>query len=109
MFLRIQQRDRRHRTFKQKKVDLVQRGLRSRRRSPIRSISTTRSAGLRAARRRRCYERIVQRRGAALSERDARSTPADVLAFWRDAGPEKWFTKDDAFDAEIRDALPRDP
>ena len=26
----------------------------------------------------------------------------DVLAFWRAAGPNKWFTKDDAFDAEIR-------
>jgi uncharacterized protein (DUF924 family) len=28
-------------------------------------------------------------------------TPADVLSFWRAAGPEKWFTKDDAFDAEV--------
>ena len=25
-----------------------------------------------------------------------------VVAFWRDAGPERWFAKDDAFDAEIR-------
>lgn len=24
-----------------------------------------------------------------------------VVAFWRDAGPERWFAKDDAFDAEI--------
>jgi uncharacterized protein (DUF924 family) len=29
-------------------------------------------------------------------------TPAEVLAFWRTAGPDKWFEKDDAFDAEIR-------
>jgi uncharacterized protein (DUF924 family) len=29
--------------------------------------------------------------------------PADVLAFWREAGPDKWFTRDDAFDAEIRE------
>jgi uncharacterized protein (DUF924 family) len=29
-------------------------------------------------------------------------SPADVLAFWRQAGPEKWFAKDDAFDDEIR-------
>jgi uncharacterized protein (DUF924 family) len=29
------------------------------------------------------------------------ATPADVLAFWRAAGPKKWFAKDDAFDAEI--------
>jgi uncharacterized protein (DUF924 family) len=31
------------------------------------------------------------------------TTPADVLAFWRAAGPDKWFEKDDAFDAEIRE------
>jgi uncharacterized protein (DUF924 family) len=30
------------------------------------------------------------------------TTAADVLAFWRDAGPKQWFTKSDAFDAEIR-------
>jgi uncharacterized protein (DUF924 family) len=29
-------------------------------------------------------------------------TPADVLAFWRDAGSEQWFKKSDAFDEEIR-------
>jgi uncharacterized protein (DUF924 family) len=28
--------------------------------------------------------------------------PADILAFWQAAGPDKWFTKDPAFDAEIR-------
>jgi uncharacterized protein (DUF924 family) len=27
--------------------------------------------------------------------------PADVLAFWRAAGPDRWFKKDPAFDAEI--------
>ena len=26
----------------------------------------------------------------------------DIIAFWRDAGPKKWFAKDDAFDADIR-------
>ena len=31
------------------------------------------------------------------------ATSADVLAFWRSAGPKKWFSKDDAFDAEIRE------
>ena len=30
-------------------------------------------------------------------------TPADVLAFWREAGPDKWFTKDEAFDADVRE------
>lgn len=27
---------------------------------------------------------------------------AEILAFWRQAGPEKWFAKDESFDAEIR-------
>jgi uncharacterized protein (DUF924 family) len=31
----------------------------------------------------------------------APATPADVLAFWRAAGPDRWFDKDAAFDAEI--------
>ena len=26
-------------------------------------------------------------------------TPASVVAFWKDAGPEKWFAKDAAFEA----------
>jgi uncharacterized protein (DUF924 family) len=30
------------------------------------------------------------------------TTPAEVLAFWRAAGPDKWFERDDAFDGEIR-------
>jgi len=29
--------------------------------------------------------------------------PADVVAFWRNAGPDKWFVKDDAFDREVAD------
>jgi uncharacterized protein (DUF924 family) len=28
--------------------------------------------------------------------------PQDVVGFWRAAGPTKWFTKDEAFDAECR-------
>jgi len=30
------------------------------------------------------------------------ATPGAVLAFWRAAGPDKWFVKDAAFDAAIR-------
>ena len=30
------------------------------------------------------------------------TSPADVLAFWRGAGEKRWWTKDEAFDAEIR-------
>jgi uncharacterized protein (DUF924 family) len=29
-------------------------------------------------------------------------TPADILAFWREAGSERWYKKDDAFDADVR-------
>ncbi len=29
-------------------------------------------------------------------------SPADILAFWRAAGRERWFAKDTAFDAELR-------
>jgi uncharacterized protein (DUF924 family) len=28
--------------------------------------------------------------------------PADILAFWRDAGPDRWYTPDEAFDADVR-------
>ncbi len=30
-------------------------------------------------------------------------TPSDVLAFWRAAGPGRWFRKDEAFDLEFRE------
>jgi uncharacterized protein (DUF924 family) len=33
---------------------------------------------------------------------EAPDTPAGILAFWRDAGPDRWYTRDDAFDAEVR-------
>jgi uncharacterized protein (DUF924 family) len=37
-------------------------------------------------------------------ESDARTiSPADVVSFWTDAGPKRWFKKDDAFDASIRE------
>ena len=33
---------------------------------------------------------------------EALVTPAEILAFWRDAGPARWYSRDDAFDAEVR-------
>jgi len=30
-------------------------------------------------------------------------SPAEVVAFWRQAGPDRWFGKDDAFDQACRD------
>jgi uncharacterized protein (DUF924 family) len=29
-------------------------------------------------------------------------TPEDILAFWREAGSERWYTKDAAFDAQVQ-------
>jgi len=29
-------------------------------------------------------------------------TPAEIVSFWRQAGPEKWFEQDEAFDQSIR-------
>ncbi|HEY2135503.1 MAG TPA: DUF924 family protein [Xanthobacteraceae bacterium] len=37
-----------------------------------------------------------------MSNREEPCTPETVLSFWRAAGHDKWFKKDDAFDAEIR-------
>ena len=37
-----------------------------------------------------------------MSEAPARPSPPDVVAFWREAGPERWFKKDIAFDDDIR-------
>ena len=33
---------------------------------------------------------------------DALATPHEVVSFWREAGPDRWFKKDTAFDDEIR-------
>src|SRR5690348_9388171 len=33
---------------------------------------------------------------------DALASAKEVVTFWHDAGAERWFTKDDAFDAEIK-------
>ncbi len=30
------------------------------------------------------------------------AAPADILAFWREAGRDRWYSRDDAFDAEVR-------
>ncbi|MCF8477116.1 MAG: DUF924 family protein [Pseudolabrys sp.] len=32
----------------------------------------------------------------------AQATPAEIVSFWRDAGPKAWFSKNDELDAEIR-------
>ena len=37
-----------------------------------------------------------------MSEAPAQPSPAEVIAFWRAAGPEHWFKKDAGFDDDIR-------
>jgi uncharacterized protein (DUF924 family) len=37
-----------------------------------------------------------------LSMNHDNSTPIEIITFWREAGYERWYKKDDAFDAEIR-------
>ena len=32
---------------------------------------------------------------------EASVTPAEILAFWREAGPDRWYRRDDTFDAEV--------
>ena len=32
----------------------------------------------------------------------ANITPTAIVTFWREAGRDKWYTKDEAFDADIR-------
>ena len=33
---------------------------------------------------------------------EAPVTPPGILTFWRDAGPDRWYRRDDAFDADVR-------
>lgn len=33
----------------------------------------------------------------------AKASPSDVVAFWSEAGPERWFAKDDGFDRRFRE------
>src|SRR5947209_420196 len=61
-------------------------------RSRRQGVRSHRHAALRADRR---------KAGAAVSAVTNQVDAADVLAFWRAAGPDKWFKKDTAFDAEI--------
>jgi len=36
------------------------------------------------------------------------ATPDDILSFWTQAGPKRWYAKDEAFDAAIRDRFEAD-
>jgi uncharacterized protein (DUF924 family) len=36
-------------------------------------------------------------------EKPVLATPADIVAFWREAGPDRWFARDEAFDRTCRE------
>ena len=87
-------------TFKQRKIDLVKEGF-----DPVASddpiyFNDPHRECLRASRP-PALRSHPRRRHAAVSESDRAPATGDVLAFWRAAGPDKWFNKDAAFDAEI--------
>ena len=88
--------DRRHRHVQAEEGRSGARGLQSG--GDQRSDLFQRSAGqgLRAARPGALPADRERRRAAVIA------SPESVLAFWREAGPEKWFTKDTAFDDAIR-------
>jgi uncharacterized protein (DUF924 family) len=105
LFLRIRGEIEITATFKQKKIDLVKQGF----------DPTKTSDGLyfndpqtRAFVRldKTLYDRIiageVKVTGPRETDTAGTAEPSDVLAFWRASGPDKWFSTDDAFDAEIR-------
>jgi uncharacterized protein (DUF924 family) len=45
---------------------------------------------------------VLERRRYRAQGWDMPALPADILTFWRAAGPDKWFAKDDRFDDAIR-------
>jgi fatty-acyl-CoA synthase len=102
LFLRIRSEIETTTTFKQKKIDLVKEGFDPGKTSEaiyFNDPQTRAFVRLDAA----LYERILA--GAVkLSGGREEFAPRfdDVLAFWRAAGPDKWFEADAAFDAEIR-------
>jgi uncharacterized protein (DUF924 family) len=44
-------------------------------------------------------------RGKKIEHMAAIKSANDILAFWTEAGPDKWYKKDEAFDAAIRDTF----
>jgi fatty-acyl-CoA synthase len=94
-------------TFKQKKIDLAKDGF-----DPSKTSDAIyfNDAQTRAFVRldQTLYNRIVAGEMRLAGGREevapepATPDPADVLAFWRAAGPDKWFDDDAEFDAEVR-------
>jgi len=102
LFVRIRTEIETTSTFKQKKIDLVKQGFDPGKTSDAVYFNDPQArAFIRLDR--ALYDRIVA--GAVkLSGPREEFAPrfADVLAFWRDAGPDKWFEADPLLDADIR-------
>ncbi len=107
VFLRIREDIDVTATFKQKKVDLVKDGFDPDLYRSIRSISTIRRARPSCGSIRMLYAAHQGDGRIAAVTDDTGCHAGDVLAFWRAAGPDKWFKKD--ADVRRRDpiALPR--
>ena len=101
VFLRIRQEIDVTTTFKQKKIDLVEQGYDPARHRRSDLFQRSAAQGVRAARRRAVRVASMPARCGCDGRRHSEVTPQDVLAFWRAAGPSRWFKKDAGFDAEI--------
>jgi uncharacterized protein (DUF924 family) len=108
LFVRIRGEIEMTTTFKQKKIDLVKQGFDPKTTEDaiyFNNPQTRAFVRLDPA----LYDRILAGevklsggREEPVSPAPMTSQPADVLSLWRTAGPEKWFNKDDTFDADIR-------
>jgi uncharacterized protein (DUF924 family) len=108
LFVRIRGQIEMTTTFKQKKIDLVKQGFDPKTTEDaiyFNDPQTRAFVRLDPA----LYNRILAGevklsggREEPVSPAPMTPQPADVLSFWRAAGPEKWFNKDDTFDADIR-------
>jgi fatty-acyl-CoA synthase len=102
LFLRIRGEIEVTATFKQKKIDLVKQGFDPTKTSDALYFNDPQTRAF-VRLDKTLYERILSGEVKVTGPREAGTPePADVLAFWRAAGPDKWFNRDDAFDAEIR-------
>ncbi len=86
-----------------KSPDLTEQELRSYHARPTRRLQSAETNRIpRRAAEDQCRQNPAPRAAGRAHERSAAPTPADVVAFWRTAGPKRWFEKDTAFDDDIR-------
>jgi fatty-acyl-CoA synthase len=102
LFLRIRGELEVTATFKQKKVDLAKQGFDPGQTSDAIYFNDPQARAF-VRLDQALYRRILAGEAKLSGPReDPLPDAADVLAFWRAAGPDKWFERNDAFDAAIR-------